>query len=473
MQKEIVKLWSIVIVLALLLAACNGGAAPAAPPAAEEPAAEAPAAEEPAAEEPAAEALPGLRTPQEAALEAAGGEQLGGTVSVLGTWGGSEQESFLAMVRPFEEATGTTIEYEGTRDLNAVLTTRVQGGNPPDLAGLPGPGQMAEFAADGHLVDLSDVLDLATMQEDYAQSWIDLASHDGRPVGIFIKAALKGLIWYNPNQYTGPLPPESWDELQSWAAETAAAGTTPWCIGLESGAASGWPGTDWIEDIVLRQSGPDVYDQWYQGELPWTSPEIRSAFEAFGAIVTDPQMVFGGPLTALTLNFGNGGDALFTDPPGCYLHHQASFITDFFVTNFPDLQPVEDFNFFAFPDIDPQYSGAVEAAGDLFGMFNDTPQARALLNYLTTPEAQAIWVQRGGALSPNRRVPEEAYPDPLAQQAGQILTSADIVRFDASDLMPEAMNNAFWSAILEYVQNPGDLDRILENLDQVQQDAYQ
>lgn len=469
MKKEIVRLWSVVALIALLAAACGGGAAPAAPQAAATPT-EAPAAAAPAA--PAAAALPGLRTPQEAAAEAAGGQQLGGTVSVLGTWGGSEQESFQAMVAPFEEATGTRLEYEGTRDLNAVLTTRVQGGNPPDLAGLPGPGQMAEFAAAGHLVDLSDVLDLATMQEDYAQSWIDLASYDGHPVGIFIKAALKGLIWYNPKHYTGPLPPSNWDDLENWATETAASGTTPWCIGLESGAASGWPGTDWIEDFVLRQAGPDLYDQWYQGKLAWTSPEIRSAFEAFGAIVTDPKMVYGGPTTALTLNFGNGGDALFTDPPGCYLHHQASFITDFFVNNTPGIQPVTDFNFFGFPDINPQYSGAVEAAGDLFGMFNDTPQARALLKYLTTPEAQAIWVQRGGALSPNKRVPAEAYPDPLAQQAGQILTSAEIVRFDASDLMPEAMNNAFWSAILEYVQNPGDLDRILTNLDQVQQDAY-
>src|SRR4029077_2162167 len=115
----------------------------------------------------------------------AGGQQLGGSVGVLGTWGGSEQDSFLAMVQPFEDATGTKVEYEGTRDLNAVLTTRVQGGNPPELAGLPGPGQMAEFAKDGKLVDLSGVLDMAAMQSDYAQSWIDLASYQSKPVGIF------------------------------------------------------------------------------------------------------------------------------------------------------------------------------------------------------------------------------------------------------------------------------------------------
>jgi alpha-glucoside transport system substrate-binding protein len=413
-----------------------------------------------------------LRDPKDAALEAAGGQQIGGTVSVLGVWGGSELDSFMAMVKPFEDATGVKIEFEGTRDLNAVLTTRVQGGNPPDVAGLPGPGQMAEYAQQNALVDLADVLDLDTMKQQYAQSWIDLASVDGKPVGIFIKASLKGLIWYNPKQYKGPTEPKTWDELMTWSKQTADSGTTPWCIGLESAEASGWPGTDWIEDLVLRQSGPDKYDQWYQGTLAWTSPEIKQAWEAFGAIATDPKMVYGGPTTELTLNFANGGDQLFSNPPGCYLHHQASFISDNFVTNFPNLKPVEDFNFFGFPDVNTQYTGAVEAGGDLFGMFKDTPQARALMKYLVTPEAQAIWVQRGGALSPNKQVPLSTYPDPLSQKAAEVLTGAKIVRFDASDLMPQAMNNAFWKGILDYVQNPGNLDSILGNLDTIQKESY-
>lgn len=414
----------------------------------------------------------GLMDPKDAALKAAGGQQLGGTVSVLGTWGGSEQDSFMAMVKPFEDATGTKVEYEGTRDLNAILTTRVQGGNPPDLAGLPGPGQMAQFAQQGNLVDLSNVLDMNTMKEQYAQNWLDLGSVGGKPVGIFIKSSLKGLIWYDPKQYKGPTQPKSFDELMAWSQQTAASGTTPWCIGLENGAASGWPGTDWIEDIVLRQAGPDKYDQWYQGKLAWTSTEIKTAWQTWGKIATDPKMVYGGPTGELTTAFGTAGDPLFKNPPGCYLHHQASFITDFFVKDNPSIKPVEDFNFFGFPDIDPQYSGAVEAAGDLFGMFKDTPQSRALIKYLTTPEAQAIWVKRGGALSPNKMVPLDVYPDPLSKQSAQILTNAKIVRFDASDLMPDAMNKAFWSAILNYVQNPGNLDSILSNLDSVQKDAY-
>jgi alpha-glucoside transport system substrate-binding protein len=252
----------------------------------------------------------------------------------------------------------------------------------------------------------------------------------------------------------------------------ADSGQTPWCEAVESAAASGWPGTDWLEDIILRQSGEKVYQDWYSGKLAWTSPEIKKAWQTWGQIVGDPKMVYGGVNTMLTTNFGNGGDPLFTSPPSCYMHHQASFITDFFVKNTPTVKPGTDFDFFGFPIFKSGDPERLEVAGDLFGMFNDTPQARALIKYLTTAEAQAIWVGRGGAISPNQKVPLSMYPDPLSQKSAQLLTSAKIVRFDASDLMPEAMNNAFWKAILDYVQSPGNLDSILQNLDSVQADAY-
>lgn len=410
-----------------------------------------------------------------AAGQAAGGGKIGGTVSVLGTWGGSEQESFLAMVKPFEDQTGIRVEYTGTRDLNAVLTTRVQGGNPPDLAGLPGPGPMAEFARSGKLIDLGGVLDMGAMKDQYSDDWLKLAQVDGKQVGIFIKAALKGPIWYDPkyfSQVSGGNPPKTWDELMALSQKIADAGTAPWCIGLESGAASGWPGTDWLEDIVLRQAGPDVYDKWYKGEIKWTSPEIKKAWETWGRIVGNDKMVFGGKQYMLSTNFGNAADVMFANPPKCYMTHQASFITDFFVKNNPSLKPEQDFTLFPFPDIDSKYSGAQEVAGDLFGMFKDTPQARALIKYLTTPEAQAIWVKRGGALTPNKKVALDSYPDQLSRQMAQALTSAKSVRFDASDLMPEAVNNAFFKAVLDFVQNPGNLDGILANLDRVSADAY-
>lgn len=397
---------------------------------------------------------------------------LGGTVNVIAAWGGDEQASFLAMVKPFEDQTGVKVQYEGTRDLNAVLTTRVQGGNPPELAGLPGPGQMAQFAKAGKLVDLGNILDMNAMRDEYPDSFLKLAQVDGKQVGIFIKAALKGPIWYNPKQFTakGYTIPKTWDELITLSKKIADSGTTPWCIGFESGAASGWPGTDWLEDIVLRQAGPDVYDSWWQGKTKWTSPDIKKAWQTWGTIVADSKMVLGGKSAMLATAFGDSGNPMFSNPPKCYMHHQASFITDFFVKANPSLKSGEDFNFFMTPDIDSKYSGAVTGAGDLFGMFKDTPQARALMNYLTTPAAQAIWVKRGGALSPDKKVTD--YPDKISADSAKALTSAKIFRFDASDLMPEAMNAAFWKAVLDYANDPTKLDSILTSLDKVQADSY-
>ena len=407
----------------------------------------------------------GLKDPKDVALAAAGGQKIGGILDFLGVWTGAEQASFMAVVAPFEDATGINVEFEATRDLNAVLTTRVNGGNPPDIAAAPSSSLAASWAGEGKIVDLTNIVDMNQMKQDYAQSWLDLGTVDGKLVQVFAWSAVKGLIWYDPKTYDGPNPPKSWDDLTAWAKTKADAGTTPWCIGLESGSASGWPATDWIEDFVLRQSGPDVYNKWWQGTQTWSSPEIKQAFQAFGAIATDPKMVYGGPATELTLNFGNGGDQLFTNPPQCYLHHQASFITSFFELNTPGVKAGVDYNFFGFPDINPQYTNSTEAVGDSFAMYKDTPQAEAFIKYITSPEAQAIWVARGGKLGANKRVPLDAYPDALSKTAGAIIANAKTVVFDASDQMPDAMNTAFWKATLDYVQNPGNLDSILSSLE--------
>ncbi len=395
----------------------------------------------------------------------------GDSISVLVVWGGAELESFEAMLAPFEEETGINVEVESTRDLNAILTTRLAGGNAPDIAGLPGPGAMAEFARAGDLKPLPQgVLDV--LETDYNEGVINDATVDGELIGIYVKSSAKGLIWYNPATFeaAGYQVPEDWDQMNTLVDDIAASGTAPWGIGLEGGAASGWPATDWIEDFVIRQSGPDVYDDWVNGELAWSSDEIRAAWESFGKWATDPTYVAGGPDAVLNTPFGNAGDCLFAEPAGCMLHHQASFITSFFEENSPDVAEAgATYDFFPMPAID--FNG-VTYAGDLFGMFNDTPGAQALMEYLVTPEAQQIWVERGGALSANQSVPLEAYPDDISRRSAEYLVGADELRFDASDKMPAEMNEAFWGGVLDYVQNPADLDSILENLDSVQESAY-
>ncbi|MDP2350895.1 MAG: extracellular solute-binding protein [Chloroflexota bacterium] len=438
------RLAALIASLAIVGAACSSTTAPGDSPSTG-PGSAAPATASPTTEPSAGDSLAGQR------------------VTVIGTWGGSEQDAFLAMVKPWESKTGATVKYTGTRDLNTVLTTGVASGVLPDLAGLPGPGQMAEWA--DSLVDLGGVLDMTTYRSETAEPLIDLGTVNGKTVGVFIKSAVKGLIWYNPSTVDlSAGAPATWDALQKVIADNKGKAAAPWCVGIESGGASGWAGTDWIEDFVLRQSGPDVYDQWWQGKVKWTDPAIKSAFETFGQVVANS---YGGATAVNATNFANAGDPLFATPPGCLFHHQASFITGLggFKT-----APAGSYDFFLLPDMNTQFSGAVEGAGDLFGMFHDTPAAKSLMAYLVTAEAQDIWVKAGGALSANKNA--TSYPDEISKRSAELLQNAKIFAFDASDLMPSAMNSAFWSGVVKYVGSPAQLDAILADLDKTQADAY-
>jgi alpha-glucoside transport system substrate-binding protein len=390
-----------------------------------------------------------------------GGSAKDKEVTVVGTWGGSEQESFLAMVAPWEAKTGNKVKYTGSRGLGTYLTTAVQSGTLPDLAGLPGPGEMAEFAKGGSLKPLDTVLDIATYKAETSPAFVSLGTVDGKIVGVFIKSALKGLIWYNPKNYTAGAP-ASWDAVMSTSPSPA---SKLWCVGLESGADSGWPGTDWVEDFVLRQSGPDVYDKWVAGTMKWSTPEIKSAYQAFGKVIDGS---FGGATTVNSTNFGAAGNPLFTNPPGCVFHHQASFITDFFKSQGGAKDG--DFDFFPMPDLNPQFAGAFTGAGDLFGLFSDKAAAKDLLKYLVTAEAQQIWVSRGGALSGNTKV--TTYPDAVSKRSAETLGTAKIFRFDGGDLMPNAMKAAFFKSMVDFTENQGNLDSILASLDEVQKSAY-
>jgi alpha-glucoside transport system substrate-binding protein len=395
-------------------------------------------------------------------------------VSVVATWGGNEQAQFMKMVKPFEDQTGTTVNYTGTRDLNAVLSTRVNAGNPPDLAGLPGPGVMIQYANSGKLVDLSSVFDMSLLKDQVSSQWIQLGTINNKLVGMFMDASIKGLIWYDPVNVNklGVQQPKTWDDMMTIAQKVAGSGTTPWSIGLESGASSGWPGSDWVKDFMLRQAGPDPYVKWYQGTLKWTSPEVTAAWEAWGKVVGDPKMVYGGPQYMLSTNFGNAADPLFSNPPKAYFHHQASFMASFIQQDNPSLKPITDYTFWPFPDINASYAGSVVGAGDLFGMFKKTDQSQGLIRWLITPQAQSIWLQKGGTLSTNQQVPMSAYPDQLTQNAAQQLLNAKTVRFDAGDMMPDQMQTGFWKAVLSFVQNPGQLSSILKTLDNTQAQAY-
>ena len=395
------------------------------------------------------------------ACSSGGGSTADKEVSVVGSWGGSEQESFLAMVKPWETRTGNKVKYTGSRGLGAYLTTAVASGTLPDLAGLPGPGEMAQFAKSGSLKALDTVLDLATYKADTVKSLVDLGTVDGKIVAVFIKSSVKGFIWYNKANYDGTAP-ANWDAVM---ATDKGAAQALWCVALESGADSGWPGTDWVEDFIIRQSGATVYDAWVAGTTKWTDPAIKAGFEAFGKVL---DASFGGKTFVNSTNFGGGGNELFKTPPGCLFHHQASFMSDFFKSQGGAKDG--DFDFFVMPEINPEFKGALTGGGDLFGLFSDKAAAKDLLKYLVTAEAQQIWADRGGFVSANTKV--ATYPDPVGQKSADAIKNATVFRFDGGDLMPAAMKAAFFRAMVDYAEDQSKLDTILASLDEVQKTAY-
>ena len=413
-----------------------------------------------------------VRAAEAAAKEAADGKRLGGTLNLLGVLSGAQLKAYLGSFKPFEDATGIKIRYEATRDVNAVLQTRIAGGNPPDLVSNPSAGQMRGLAAASKLINLDGFVDLDRVHDDFPAGLVDLGSVDGHLYGLFYNSAANNLVWYDPKTYQGPKPPATLADLNSYARRLAADGKTPYCVGLGSGAASGWPGAGWIEQLVLTQAGPEAFDKWVQGKLSWTSPEVKRAFEAFGAVVTDPAMVAGGPTAALTTSFDKSPQGLVSDKPACYLHVQADFLGNLLASSVPGVEPVADIDFFPFPAAATNRDPAVVTSGEMLGAFRDTPQTRAFMRYVASPAFGAMVAGTGQWISANRKTDVASYTTPLSRKSAQLYASAKIVRYTAQNSMPLALNQAFLKAVLGYVKNPDSLDQQLARLDQLRATAY-
>lgn len=388
------------------------------------------------------------------------------TLTVLASWEGAEQEAFEAVLARFEQESGIEVDYRGTRSVSQVLRSDVQKGRPPDVAVLPNPGELARYADSGELKSLDGVLG-----EVPGAQWLPL-QRLGTPsyYTVVVKADLKSLIWYRPGTLPAP-PPRTWAELVALSGDLAARGPSPWCLGMESQSTSGWPGTDWIEDILLRRSGPEVYQRFAAGELPWTSTEVRQAWEDWGRLVTQPGAVRGGANGALLLPFGDAAKPMFATPPGCVLDHFASSRISGY-QQYEAKPAVADFDFFPFPVVGATADPATAPAGvsaDLAGMFVESEEAEALMRYLASERGQAVWPSRaaGATFSINRNLLDQGvYRDPLSVRVAQRLTSGPWC-FDASDMMPATMSDAFQRAVLDYLGSPGELEGLLEALEQV------
>jgi alpha-glucoside transport system substrate-binding protein len=410
-------------------------------------------------------------------LAACGGSTSAGTpksVDVLATWGGTELQSFSDAVAPFITQTGIDVSVESTRDLNAVLTARIQGGNPPDIAILPNPGKMQEVAKQGHLIALNDLVDVSSIQSQYSSGWTDLGSYKGKLYAVFYKAANKGTIWYNPAQFqsAGYQVPTTWDQLVALSTQIASSGKYPWSMGVSSGSASGWPGADWIAQIYLNESGPDKYDQWVAHKIPWTDASIKSAFQKFGQIAGGSHFINGAPQSILATGFQPASYGPFTSPPQSYMYYLGDFTAGFITAQFKDIKPGTGFNFFPFPTINSQYQGAVTGGADLVCALQNNGAVKQLVQYLAGPKPQEIWIKDGGFTSVNKTVDLSVYPDAVAKASAQMLSSAKIYRFGADDLMPSQVENAFWNAVLDYIKDRSQLDSILSRMESVAQQAY-
>ncbi|WP_460343185.1 ABC transporter substrate-binding protein [Actinoallomurus acanthiterrae] len=402
----------------------------------------------------------------------------GGEVSVLATWTGAEEKAFRQVLDAFTDKTGIHVTYRGTRAPNDALLSNLQRGTPPDVAILPSIGLLTQYARSGDLRPLDGVL-TAQEKKEYAPEW--LRPTGGKTYMVPMKVNFKSMIWYDPARLSNATPgisnwpPATWNDLVADSRALADRGTTPWCMGMGDTPSSGWPGTDWVEDILLHQSGVAAYQEFAAGTLPWTSNEVDRAWTTWGQIVTGRNLVRGGTKAAMLTDFGDAGQAMFGDPPGCLIEHQPSFI----VGNYRQdkkagggiPQAEKDYDFFPFP----RFSGSgaqrqpVEVSADLAGMFNDTSGARKLIRYLASSEAQRIWpaIDYGSAFSVNDQVPPSVHGgDRIATRIAEIMRGAGAVCPDAADLMPQAMSDAFNGAALQYLADPGRLHDLLTELDQ-------
>ena len=403
-------------------------------------------------------------------------------VTVWTAWGGAELKAFRDVLAPFTSSTGIKVHITTNRDSTTQIANGIAAGTDlPDIApGPTDPVQVKDWVSKGALKPLETALG-SSFQSYISNTYPALttapsgASDDpyigivgGKHYELMVKTQVKGLIWYNKKVFTGSAP-KSFDDLLAISPSQYGAKNL-FCAGFESGAASGWPASDQIDNIIMRQSGDQVYTSWIQGKTKFSDPAIKLGYQTFLKEVSDAN-VYGGRNTALSTNFGKAGDPLFKSPAGCLFLEQATFITSFFQQDFPslNLKAGTDFDFFAHPSVNSQYDGNVNGFYDNFSMYNDTPAARKLMQYMSTADAQQIWANDGGTLGAIKSL---TYTDPVFKRAADIAGSAKNLLVTAGDFMPSDMQKAFWQSLLNVTRDPGSLDSQLAHLDQVQKAAY-
>ncbi len=381
----------------------------------------------------------------------------GEQVTVFGPWLGPDQKVVESVLAYFAKATGADVKYVGSDSFEQQILIDAEAGSAPNVSVFPQPGLAADMAKRGFLSPLStETADWVRTNYAAGQSWVDLgtyANQNGKKelYGFFFKVDVKSLVWYVPENFedAGYEVPESMEDLKTLTDQIVADGGTPWCIGLGSGGATGWPATDWVEDMMLRTQPAAVYDDWVANRIPFDDPRVVAAIEEFGAFARNNAYVAGGAGTVASTDFRDSPKGLFSSPPQCYMHKQASFIPAFF----PEGTSVgEDADFFYFPAYSGKKLGSpVLGAGTVFAITKESKGARALMEFLKSPIAHEVWMAQQGFLTPHKGVNTKLYATDTLRAMGDILLKATTFRFDGSDLMPGGVGaGSFWTGMVDY-----------------------
>ncbi len=399
-------------------------------------------------------------------------------VSFLTTFGGSELDALNQSLNAFTDQTGILVTVESNRDSTAVLRVRVASGSPPDVALIPRPGLLAEFAHAGNLKALvnadgsAGLIDNSVLTDNYAQGIIDLGKVDGAVYGILAKANSKSTIWYKPASFKdlGVEVPTTWDELLAIQQKYVDAGKTPWSIG----GSDGWTLTDWFENIYVRLNGPEKYMQLFvTHEIPWTDESVVNTMAAFRKIV-DPadKNLAGGAEGTLSTGFIEASNIVFRPDAGAEMYYEGGFMGGIIAGNFPDLKPIDDFSAFLFPAASDEYGAPVVGGGDLLAAFADRPEVAELVKWMAGVDGNTLWAKTGAIVSPNKNVDLSVYSPLAALDAGQVANASTFV-FDGSDLAPSAVGgDAMFTGLQDFISNPDDVMNILQQIEDVASTAY-
>ena len=385
---------------------------------------------------------------------------------------------YNAILAQFTEATGIPASYEGSAEFETEINTLVSAGTPPDIVDFPQPGLLKGFVADGQVERVTDHIDSDWLNSQYNDGWVEastLTGPDGDDfvAGVWSRTNAKSYVWYVPDNFeaAGYQIPTTYDGLVALTNQIRNDGGTPWCTGIESGTATGWLATDWIEDLLLRTTSLENYDRWTipssaDDRLLFDSPEVRRAIQLMADLWFPEGNVRGGRETIVATDFtGDSRTHLFSDPPGCYMIRQAAFVTGDWITQ-DGREPGVDFDAFYFPSVDAEQGSPFLISGDLNVAFSDRPEVLALLEYHATPEFLDTFLQQGGDLSPFKSTTDADYTNEVQLIAGRLLATATSLRFDGSDLQPgEVGAGAFWTEITEYVAGNQDLATTVRNID--------